>query len=890
MTTTRERLASALSDRYRLERELGAGGMATVYLAHDLKHDRKVAIKVLRPELAAVIGADRFLSEIRTTANLQHPHILPLFDSGESDGFLFYVMPYVEGETLRDRIVRESQLPIADAVRIAREVADALDYAHKRGVVHRDIKPENILLHDGRALVADFGIALAASKAGESRMTQTGMSLGTPSYMSPEQAMGDRNIGPRSDIYALGAMTYEMLVGDPPFAGSTAQAIVAKVMTEKPVPPTRMRDTIPPAVEHAVLTALQKLPADRFDSAHAFAEALENKAFTGPDTSTTVLHARPGAAGGSRRTLTALAGLCAVLLAAALWGWLRPTPAATSRQRVLLWHHPMGQFLAPGVERLATQATIAPDGSSIVFSDSVGGVIQLMRKLRDGRDPVPVAGTEGGVSPFFSPDGAWIGFITVDGKLRKVPAAGGGAITLAVATNPVYAAAVWLEDGTILYVDDSTAVRRVPAEGGAGTVVIASGATQRLSAPALSPLPGSRGFLYTACPGNCGLESAVYVFDFAADSGRRLIDHAAGAWYSPTGHLLYTDRAGGLYAAGFDLGRLALTSGAVPVIDEVAPASFSLSASGSALYSVGAAGRTPSIMVWVSRDGSVEPLDSTWRGDFEYPALSPDGKALAVSLREESTQLWIWRTDGTRQKLTQDGTVNWRPSWTPDGQSVAFISNKAGSNSQDDYFIYRMRVDGSAPSELLLRHGFGLWEAELSRDGRWLVLRSDEAGNNANLYARRLDGDTALVPLLVDINLSMQVALSPDGRWLAYASDATGRRDIYVASFPDMKSIRLVSRDGGTEPRWAHSGRELFYKSGSHLMAVDVTRGPTFTAGVPRRLFPLQGFRSARNRQQYDVSPDDRRFVMIQSLPDTSRSGVVYVENWLEELKAKVKQ
>ena len=233
-------LQHALSDRYQIERELGQGGMATVYLAHDLKHDRKVAVKVLRPELAAVIGAERFLSEIKTTANLQHPHILPLFDSGAADGgaggqsFLYYVMPFVEGESLRDRLNREKQLPIADAVRITSEVASALDYAHRHNVIHRDIKPENILLHDGRALVADFGIALAASKAGGTRMTETGMSLGTPHYMSPEQAMGEREITARSDVYALGCVLYEMLTGDPPFTGSTAQAIVARVVTETP--------------------------------------------------------------------------------------------------------------------------------------------------------------------------------------------------------------------------------------------------------------------------------------------------------------------------------------------------------------------------------------------------------------------------------------------------------------------------------------------------------------------------------------------------------------------------------------------------------------------------------------------------------------------------------
>ena len=241
------RLTTALADRYRLERELGQGGMATVYLAHDLRHERKVAVKVLRPELAAVIGAERFLREIKTIANLQHPHILGLIDSGEVQGTAYFVMPFVEGESLRDRLNREKQLPIPDAVRLATEVASALDYAHRHGVIHRDIKPENILLHDGSALVADFGIALAASKAGGSRMTETGMSLGTPHYMSPEQAMGEREITPRSDVYALGCVTYEMLVGEPPFTGPTAQAIVAKVMTAEPASLTAQRKSVPPA-------------------------------------------------------------------------------------------------------------------------------------------------------------------------------------------------------------------------------------------------------------------------------------------------------------------------------------------------------------------------------------------------------------------------------------------------------------------------------------------------------------------------------------------------------------------------------------------------------------------------------------------------------------------
>ncbi|HJR36668.1 MAG TPA: serine/threonine-protein kinase, partial [Gemmatimonadales bacterium] len=322
MSSTLERLGAALAGRYRIERELGAGGMATVYLAHDLRHEREVAIKVLHPDLGAALGGDRFLSEIKTTARLQHPHILPLLDSGEADGLLFYVMPYVRGETLRTRLERDRQLPIDAALRIAREVADALGAAHALGIIHRDIKPENILLQGGHALVADFGIALAVQHAGGARMTQTGLSLGTPQYMSPEQAMGERGIGAQSDIYALGAVTYEMLTGDPPFTGSSVQAIVAKVLSERPTPLRVLRDTVPPPVEQAVLTALAKLPADRFASAQEFAAALSDLSATQYTTTAVV---RPSA--GPTVRLVAAGFLVAVAIA--IWGWTRRPPAPT---------------------------------------------------------------------------------------------------------------------------------------------------------------------------------------------------------------------------------------------------------------------------------------------------------------------------------------------------------------------------------------------------------------------------------------------------------------------------------------------------------------------------------------------------------------------------------
>ena len=273
------RLNAALEGRYRIERELGEGGMATVYLADDLRHNRPVAIKVLKPELAAVVGSERFLAEIETTANLQHPHILPLFDSGGADGFLFYVMPFVEGETLADRLGREHQLPVDDAVRIATDVAEALDYAHRKGVIHRDIKPANILLLEGKPVIADFGIALAVGAAGGGRLTETGLSLGTPHYMSPEQATGDQSVGPASDTYALGCVLYEAMAGRPPFAGGTAQAVLGQIITKVPEPVTEHRRSVPPNVAAAVARALEKVPADRFRHAADLKAALADPGF-----------------------------------------------------------------------------------------------------------------------------------------------------------------------------------------------------------------------------------------------------------------------------------------------------------------------------------------------------------------------------------------------------------------------------------------------------------------------------------------------------------------------------------------------------------------------------------------------------------------------------------
>jgi len=889
VTAGPDRLAAALADRYRLERELGQGGMATVYLAEDLKHHRQVAIKVLRPELAAVLGAERFVQEITTTAALQHPHILPLFDSGTADSFLYYVMPYVEGETLRSKLDREKQLGVDEAVRIAREVADALDYAHRHGVIHRDIKPENILLHDGRPMVADFGIALALSAAAGGRMTETGMSLGTPHYMSPEQATAEKEITARSDVYSLASVLYEMLSGQPPHLGGSAQQIIMKIIAE-PVPAvTSLRKNVPANVSDALSQALEKLPADRFDTARAFADALANPGFTLATAATTGAVPASVRVPASARLTVVLGSALAVMTLVAGWALLRPRPEpATSRQRVVLWRRAPGRLLDPGHTRLqASQAAISPDGSTIVYSEPTDSGFLLMRKYRGEAFATPLAGTLGGAAPFFSPDGRWIGYVTTDSRLRKVPVEGGGSVTVAQELSSVSATAAWLDDGTIVY-QGADGLRVVSATGDSSRLLQTAARWIGHTVLTVWPLPHSRGFLYTECLGNCAVQSEVRVYDLKADSTWTLVPNAAGAWYAPTGTLLFTDRAGGLYGAAFDADRLVMTSGRVPLIPDVEPGSFALSQTGTVLYTVtGTAGRVPAELVLVARDGSAVPLDPSWQEDFSYPAFSPDGRALAVSVRGEATQLWIRRSDGAREQVTRDGSVNWRPSWTRDGRSLVYVSNREAEAGSFHYDIFRMPVDHSAPPERLVHFTYPAWEAEQSPDGQWIVFRSDEEGQLSVIHARRLAGDTT-IQTIIGGGTSFDLALSPDGRWMAYTDGRSGRDQVYVAPFPSGASPRQISQDWGGEARWAHSGRELFYKSGGRLMAVDVAAGASLALGSPHPLFSVLPYRSASNRHQYDVAADDRHFVMIRDLAGAT-GEVVYAEHWFAELQAKLR-
>jgi eukaryotic-like serine/threonine-protein kinase len=889
---TQSSLATALGDRYRIERELGAGGMATVWLAHDLRHDRKVAVKVMRPELAAVIGAERFLAEIKTTANLQHPHILPLHDSGEAGGTVFYVMPFVEGESLRDRLIRERQLPIADAVRIATEVASALDYAHRHGVVHRDIKPENILLHDGRALVADFGIALAVSSAGGSRMTETGMSLGTPYYMSPEQAMGEREITAKSDVYALGATLYEMLIGEPPFTGPSAQAIIARVVTEEPRPLTVQRKTIPQHVAAAVQIALAKLPADRFATAAQFAEALEKPGLTVPVARTHALLVPDDRRWRRYFWVAAAVALAAVSLA--VWGWTRARRASV---RPAEWQYvslsDSGSFTPNDIP-----FALSPDGAAFVYRDGrQNGLLWIKR--RGTLDPVPLAGTERARTPVFSPDGNWIAFVA-DRQLKKVRALGGPIVSLADSAAGDFGGTAWLDDGTILYVTPNfQELRRVSATGGPSTLTLRLDST--LSGGGIGgpmPLPGARGVFYQWCTATC-LNMRVHVVDLRTGKQKILLENAAEAWYLPSGYVLYVRRDGVGLAAPFDLDRLEVTGPAVPVLErvQVTPSGYAQlawSQSGSLAYVTGTGKTSDDIMVRIKRDGSVSPIDSTWYGQFNALALSPDGRRLAVSAGVADAtggNIWIKQLDhGPFTRLTFGGAER-RPIWSPDGRTVAFLHDSGATT-----VLYARPADGSGEDRLLAHLDRQIQEAVWSHDGQWLILRTDNGTAGAgDVIGVRVSGDSTPVPLVATSFTELNPALSQDGRWLAYTSNESGINEVYVRPFLNSSGGRWqISNGGGSQPVWSPKGRELFFLDrSSQLYAAEVQTAGTFGVGDVRPLFDASRFSIDPFHQSFDVTPDGGSFIFSSPRqPGARTSGLrlVWVNNWFTDLQARIKQ
>jgi serine/threonine protein kinase/Tol biopolymer transport system component len=870
------RLGGALAGRYAIEREIGQGGMATVYLARDVRHARHVALKVLSPELGALLGVDRFLAEIRVTANLQHPNLLPLFDSGEADGLLFYVMPYVEGESLRARLDREKQLPIDDALRIANAVAMALDYAHRHGIIHRDLKPENILLHDGQPLIADFGIALAVSNAGGSRITQTGLSLGTPQYMSPEQATGDRAIDARTDIYSLGAVLYEMFTGDPPHTGSTSQAIIARVLTEKPRSVRSSRPNVAQHVEHAISRALEKLPADRFASARAFADALSGLAPVQTSTaSATEAHPTSTPALTRTRSLANWLGL-ALLVAVAAWGWLRPrpTPEPSPRFRfaISLQDSSQNREDVPGAN-----IALSPDGTQFAYIGGVPTSRVFLRSLNDF-DARPLPGTERAVTPRFSPDGRWLAFV-VDGQLKKIPLAGGPALTIAQDLGSDAAARYsWGEQDVIVFSRQRTgALYRVSA-GGGPAVQIAKPDTTRHELQYTWPdvLPGGRAALFTIASDSGDGSPELAAIRLGGGEVTRLGIHGWNPRYVASGHILFSRiETGSVSAVRFDAARAKVTGPPVEVLDGLivrpgGAAQIAVSRTGTLAY----VQVTGSQLVQVNRLGVARQL-LAGPGRYEGPRLSPDGDRIALGVRDVSgaTNVWVFRPSlNTLTRLTNDGK-SLLPEWIGESKRIAWVweVNKE---------IRWQPWDGSGSTEKLPGDGKNLRSVDSPSSGRFFV-----SGANTGIWMTDITG-AAPSRLIIDAGGQTQPAISPDGRWLAFRSAQSGASEVYVTSVSGG-GRHQVSENGGVEPAWSADGQTLFYRAPGRFMAATISTTPEF---VVRRREPLfaDAYLRGVERTAYDVAGNGNEFVMLRRGPDQQR--VVVVLGWLDELRERMAQ
>jgi serine/threonine-protein kinase len=876
MLTQLERLGSALADRYRVEGELGQGGMATVYLAEDLRHKRKVALKVLKPELAAVLGADRFVQEITTTAALQHPHILPLFDSGTAQGFLYYVMPYIEGETLRAKLNRETQLGIEEAVRIASEVADALDYAHRHGVIHRDIKPENILLHDGRPVVADFGIALAVSAAAGGRMTETGLSLGTPHYMSPEQATAEKEITARSDIYSLAAVLYEMLAGHPPHTGATAQQIVMKIVAEDAAPVTRERKSVPPPVAAAVAKALEKLPADRFASAADFARALAGQ---GPPGEPTRVTRTPTGARSDRLRHPALGWICAGLLAvvAAALAWYRRPTAAPSA--------PVLRFGVdiPSPARLGGTAPaprLSPDGRRLVIPAVMNAKKQLYVISLDEGAPRLVPAVAEPVGAAFSPDGRWLAFRSRD-ELVKVAVDGGSPIVLTDASGLGVA---WGDDGSIVY------NRKYNA--GLWRISSGGGAPDSITAPDVGDgelghfwpqiVPGGAAVIFTAYR-NSVERSRIKVVSLRTRAVKTLVEGATDGRLLPDGRLVFY-RGGDLLAVPFDPRRLEVTGSPVPVLQHVgydrlgAQAAFDVSETGTLAWVPDSELSAPARMVWLSRDG--RDTDALEQSGIYYDArLSPDGRHIAFAKDEPTSDVWVADlATGTQARLTHDPGIEGRVVWSADGRRVIY------QGEHGPFAVYSRAADAGDTSLLLSTGRYDRYPWSVTPDGRWVVGMEDSLVERLVLMSLAEPG--RIRPFGSSEFDRESPALSPDGRWVAYASDESGDFQLYLSPFDTLSAgSRQLTRGGITTSsdyawiRWSKGGREILYLAGDSVMSVpfDPSSG---SAGAPTLLLRTP-YRVA------DVTRDGQRLLAIKTPVQTAPRRVRVVVNWLGELRAK---
>jgi serine/threonine-protein kinase len=706
--------------------------------------------------------------------------------------------------------------------------------------------------------------------------------MGTPYYMSPEQASADREPSAASDVYSLGCVLYEMLVGDPPYMGSSAQAVLAKILMGDAPTPTATRASIPANVDAAIRKSLEKLPADRFRSVQDFAKALGDAGFRhGHSVETAGTTGAPTATAGAWNrvtvAMTSLAALFALLFA---WQLLRPpAPSPVSRHHIVL---PADAPLAGRFARIA----LSPDGSRLVYTRGISPG-ELWIRDRDDLAPRKLVGSEGAWAGFFSPDGTRVGFLT-SSELRFVPADGGPPVTLADSlVGP--AGGAWSSDGFI-YTDGAfaTPLARVAESGAGGAQWFTRLDSVRGELDHLFPtaLPNGKGVIF-----QIRTSSSVEIGVARTDTGehRALLPGTYGV-YVESGHLLWTTVDGRLMAQRFDQEAMELEGEATALIEGLAQTvigapDMAVSSAGTLIYAVGGAnvGGEP---VWVDRDGRTESIGDDWPGTAVAAALSPDQSALALALQDGS-ETHIWVRDLLRRtmtKLTFEGSSNTRPTWTPEGREVVFTSDRVSMSE-----IFMRRADGTTEAEHLSTLGEAVFEAEVTADEGWVIHRVG-GGGAANIYATPLTGDSTRLSLAISTYQEVSPTVSPDGRWLAFASDETGQSEVYVRSFPDLRGKWVVSRSGGTEPVWSKDGSELFYRDGSgNLVAVDIATDQAPPLGQQRILFSASGFHSEPLHRAYDAAADGQRFLMLRiGAEGGGQPELIVVENFFEELRQRL--
>ena len=894
---TTEALAAALADRYSIERLIGVGGMAKVFLARDLRYNRRVAVKVLRHELCGIVGLDRFQAEIKVTANLQHPNLLPLFDSGAAGDLLFYVMPYVEGESLRARLEREKQLPVDETVRIAAAIAGALDYAHRQGVVHRDLKPENILIQEGQPLVADFGIALAISNAGGGRLTETGLSLGTPRYMSPEQAAGDRAIDGRSDIYSLGAVTYEMLTGEPPHVGATAQAIIARVLSERPRSIRATRASVPAHLEAVVDRALEKLAADRWASARDFAEALNGERQVAASSSTLGLPS--GRAVPSVREVAAWTVVAGLTIATSYFAFRAKRSVATPARTEFEVGLP--DSLALSAAQSAALMTISRDGQTLVFVGQKGTEAQTrrlyLRRLSESFDLVhEIRGTEGALSPTLSPDGKEVLFAVADaagGPIKRVDITGGVArpLTDSAIRNGQLS---WREGNqvlmmrgqSLLVMDAATRTQRVLLKSD-------TSGRERYGFPDV--LPGGKAALITI--GSPQKLDSVTIGTVTIPEGRvtSLGIPGLSPRYSPTGHLIYGTEDGSLYAIRFDPRTLQVSGDPALIAEKVGRdrfgvVAFAVADNGTIAFIHGQLGAGVARPVIVSRSGKKRYISATpyVMGD---PRISPDGRQIAFTKGEglvipgEFVKPDIWRFDlatGSPSRVTTDGASE-RPHWSRDGTELFF--SKVPSDSVE----YAIGLSAGAKPRVLFRGTGKLGTSDFSPQHGYAIIGVGSTGKSGSgdLWFAPIDSFDKARPLAAESYVEGFPRISPDGRIVAYQSFRTGTGEIYIRPISGNGEEIKVSSAGGIDPAWSHDGHELFFRADRQMMVARIATSPKLHALTPSQLFSLDGLIRSATRSAYDVFPNGEFLLTANRVDTASNKGhtpLVVRLNWAAAL------